>query len=66
MKKEEVAICPNCEWTGDATGIADCPLCGASLASLDTYDEESDLVKKEDKYPQEFINREEEDFGMME
>ena len=65
MKKEEAAICPNCEWTGDAIGMADCPLCGASLASLDAYDEENDLVKKQDKYPDDIINREEEDFGMM-
>ncbi len=66
MKKEEVAICPNCEWTGDATGIADCPLCGASLAHLDSYDEEADLASsKQDKYPEEIINRTKEDFELM-
>lgn len=67
MSKDEVAICPNCEWTGDAFGIASCPQCGANLASFDAFDEEDDLLpKKDEKYPEEIINRTKEDFELME
>lgn len=49
MKKVEASFCSNCDWSGDAMGLADCPVCGATLARLDSFDEE------EDKYPDDLL-----------
>ncbi|HLB95817.1 MAG TPA: hypothetical protein VJK26_02845 [Patescibacteria group bacterium] len=57
MKKEAVdAICPNCEWSGDATGITSCPVCGSNLSLLDAHDD-FEQVADEAKYPKEFLSR---------
>lgn len=67
MKKgSEDAYCPNpnCEWTGDAVGLTDCPLCGTPLAMFDALDEDDPDAFKEDKYPVDYLsqNNPEEDF----
>ena len=53
---QEDAFCPNCEWTGDATGVSSCPVCGSNLSSLRALDE--DVIRGEkDKYPQDFVSK---------
>jgi len=69
MKEAEEAFCANCEWSGDATGLADCPVCGAVLAKLDDpYVRDDDFAsgKAEDRYPREILAKVEEDDGLME
>lgn len=56
MNKEE-AFCPNCEWTGDATGITSCPVCNASLSNLENFDEDEE---SKGKYPSEILDTVEE------
>ncbi|MFA6492984.1 MAG: hypothetical protein WCV58_02535 [Patescibacteria group bacterium] len=55
--KEEQAFCPNCEWTGNAEGITSCPVCGANLSSLDSFEEEEAVAGKEDKYSADLISK---------
>jgi hypothetical protein len=58
MKKAHLdAFCPNCEWTGDAEGITNCPVCNAELSSLDSFDEDEALTDDKDKYPAEFLGK---------
>lgn len=57
----EEAICPNCEWRGDAKGITSCPECGATLSNLDSFDEEQADSKDNEKYPADFLTNTKED-----
>lgn len=58
MKKEQKeAFCPNCEWTGDATGITSCPVCNTTLSMLDSFDEEELMMAEKEKYPEDFLSR---------
>lgn len=59
MKKDlhKDAFCPNCEWTGDATGITSCPVCGSTLSSLDSFDEEEIMANRTEKYPDDFLSK---------
>jgi len=66
MKEAEEAFCANCEWSGDAAGLADCPVCGEILAKLDPYAEGDDLVSRQERYPREILAEVEEDDGLME
>ncbi len=66
MKKMENAICSNCEWSGDASGIVNCPVCGNTLAKLDAYKDDGLPFKKDEKYPSEVLSRMEEKDDLFE
>lgn len=67
MKEAEEALCANCEWSGDATGLADCPVCGQPLSKLDPYTEGDDFASgKSERYPQEILAKVEESDELME
>jgi len=55
-KRSEDAICPNCEWSGDATGITSCPVCGSNLSLIDSLEEEPTLGRAEARYPEDFLS----------
>lgn len=55
-KKVQEALCPSCEWSGDATGISHCPECGSQLTLIDDFDEEK-LTKANVRYPSEVLGR---------
>lgn len=55
MKKDlEDAVCTQCDWTGDATGLTDCPICGEPLSRLD--DLNGDVISEDnERYPRDLI-----------
>lgn len=60
MKKAE-SFCTACEWKGDGTGLAACPICAQPITTLDVGEGEGDgpeqypaeLLKKEENVPEE-------------
>ena len=55
MKKAE-SFCTACEWQGDGTGLAECPICGAPITALDVDEHTS---KGNEEYPEEMLQKEE-------
>lgn len=66
MKKSDDAFCPGCEWSGDATGITLCPVCGTNLSMIDAFDEGALPNRRDDKYPTDVLAHVEENDESLE
>lgn len=63
---KEDAFCPNCEWTGDAAGMTSCPVCGSSLSSLESFQDDDLTSGVKDRYPENLQNIKEDDDEYLE
>jgi len=55
LKEIQDAICPNCEWSGDAMGLSKCPVCGADIAPLTETDDLGVKLNQDEKYPADIV-----------
>ena len=55
MKQVLESFCTSCEWHGDGTGLAGCPVCGEPITTLDVSAENNLNDEAEEEYPEGMV-----------